>query len=50
MAKKVSKKAEKEQEQIVIEEQKPYNGEEREVEAPCTPKPVDNSASKYEQF
>lgn len=50
MAKKVSKKAEKEQEQIVIEEQKPYNGEEREVEAPSTPKPVDNSASKYEQF
>ncbi len=50
MAKKVSKKAEKEQEQIVKEEQKPYNGEEREVEAPCTPKPVDNSASKYEQF
>ena len=50
MAKKVSKKAEKEQEQIVIEEQKPYNGEEREVEAPSAPKPVDNSASKYEQF
>lgn len=50
MAKKVSKKAEKEQEQIVKEEQKPYNGEEREVEAPSTPKPVDNSASKYEQF
>ena len=50
MAKKVSKKAEKEQDQIVKEEQKPYNGEEREVEAPCTPKPVDNSASKYEQF
>lgn len=50
MAKKVSKKAEKEQEQIVIEEQKPYNGEEREVEATSTPKPVDNSASKYEQF
>lgn len=50
MAKKASKKAEKEQEQIVIEEQKPYNGEEREVEAPSTPKPVDNSASKYEQF
>lgn len=50
MAKKVSKKAEKEQEQIVIEEQKPYNDEEREVEAPSTPKPVDNSASKYEQF
>ena len=50
MAKKVSKKAEKEQEQIVIEEQKPYNGEESEVEAHSTPKPVDNSASKYEQF
>ena len=50
MAKKVSKKAEKEQEQIVIEEQKPYNGEEREVEARIEPKPVDNSASKYEQF
>ena len=50
MAKKVSKKAEKEQEQIVKEEQKPYNGEESEVEAPKEPKPVDNSASKYEQF
>ena len=48
--KKVSKKAEKEQEQIVKEEQKPYNGEEREVEAPSTLKPVDNSESKYEQF
>lgn len=50
MAKKASKKTEKKQEQIVIEEQKSYNGEEREVEAPKEPKPVDNSASKYEQF
>lgn len=50
MAKKVSKKAEKEQEQIVIEEQKPYNGEDHEVEVSKEPKPVDNSASKYEQF
>lgn len=50
MAKKVSKKAEKEQEQIVIEDQQPYNIKEHEAEASGTPKPVDNSASKYEQF
>ena len=50
MSKKSSKKVEKEQEQVAIDEQKTYTVEKPVEEAPKEPKPADNSSSKYEQF